>query len=1509
MVLYISTQQAANVTVSINGTSWTQSLSIPANTADASIIIPKTGVNDARILSDGLSSKGVHIVSDVPVAVYSHEYDGMYSAATMLMPVDTWGFIYYSVNYAQTRGLSNPPYNQVAGGVNFPDWYNWFYITATENNTRVHITPADSTKNGWLPGQTYTVNLNKGEIYTVFGKANFAAGWFTDTVNASKDLTGSKIVSVVGSDGNCHPVSVFSGTGGIHVCQKDGGEAMQQQAFPLQAWGNRYLTHHTINNFSGNINTTFRNFYRVCVQDPSSIVKRNGVVLTGLIRNFYYEFVDSAGGDYIVSDKPILVAQFTPNAAQCWMSISPAQAAIGDPEMFYLSPIEQGQKSVTFYASSHNLISKSYVNILVPTAGLSSLLLDGAPVSPSQIKVHPNNPAYSLAVPDITATLDMPHTITSDSAFTATVYGLGAYESYGYNIGTLINNLNALTNIANTLNDNGRPDTFTCPKSPTRFTVKVAYRAMAVKWLVSQVGGGLSPNTDSLIINPIPVDSNLVNGRRYYTYTLQQDFTFTTPGTYYVPVVYTSPDIDNCNHSDTARIEVIVKPGPIADFTTNTVLCVQDTARFTGTSIPGIYNIDRWLWTFDDNTTINTVNAAKRFNTAGSHDVKYRIIADNGCVADTIQSFSFLGSPVAKFGFDRNICVGDSIKFSDSSTIAQGTIASWKWNFGDGNTAIYTTNTPFYHRYTVAGNYTVSLVAGSASGCNSDTFKLMVAVNFKPLAKFGVLNANICLGDSIKFSDSSSINQGTLTGWRWNFGDGTIANYTNANSFYHPYNLPGSYTVALVVSPSNGCVSDTFKLPVSIGVKPVAKFGTSNSSICQRDSIRISDSSTVASGTIASWKWNFGDGSTATYANNTPFYHGYTLAGTYTISLVTVPAVGCISDTFKKTITVSTKANAKFGILISNICLGDSVKISDSSSIAAGTITSWRWNFGDGNTVVNPNGNPFYHPYTLPGSYNVALAVTSGNGCVSDTLKLPVTVGVKPVAKFGISNASICQRDSIRITDSSTVASGSIASWKWNFGDGNTASFTNNNAFYRPYTLPGTYTISLVAVPAVGCLSDTFKKTVGVSPRPVAKFGYDRNICVGDSIKFSDSSVYANGIITNWQWNFGDGNTVNKTNKNPFYYPYTVSGTYTVTLVITPNTGCTDTFRLNVVVAQKPIASFVYSGSPCKDSVLRFTPTSVSNGFPLQTWYWDFGNGQSVTATNANPVSATYTAVANNIVVKHVAGISSGCFSDTAYLPLVIHANPITDFSITGDTICEQSALQFLSINNLADSITSWVWSFGDGSFSTRDSLGKSYSSAGSYNVLLRVKSKFGCGSLPASKPVTINKLPVVDAGPSFAVFTGTTVRFNPTVNDSLLFSFRWAPSFTGLINPDSLRPSLIVDQNQTYTLTAIGAGNCVASDTVQVRVLTALKIINAFSPNGDGINDVWILPGLEDYLQATVQIFDRYGRIVYTSTGYPKPWDGKLNGNALPVGTYYYIIDTKTDFVKPFTGAITILR
>ncbi|MBS1759394.1 MAG: gliding motility-associated C-terminal domain-containing protein [Bacteroidetes bacterium] len=960
LALYISTTtQTAHVTVSINGTTWSQNLTIPANTADASILIPKSGANDARILSDGASNRAIHILSDVPVAVYAHQYDAMYSAATMLMPSDTWGFTYYSVSYYQTLGNSNPPYMISPTGINFPDWYDWFYVIAKDDNTRIQITPSDTCKNGWLPGQTYTVNLNKGEIYTVFGKANFADGWFSDTVNSSKDLTGSKIVSVAGGDGKCHPVALFSGTGGMHVCQKDGGEAVQQQVFPAQAWGTRYLTHHTISNFSGDINATFRNYYRVCVRDPSTVVKRNGVALTGLIKNFYYQFVDSIGGDYIEADKPILISQYIPNRAQCWQSIQPMQLAIGDPEMFYLSPIEQGQNSVIFYISSLNLISKSYVNIIIPTQGLSSLRVDGSTVPGSQIKTHPNNNAYSVAVFDLSGGMDMQHTIVSDSTFTATVYGLGAYESYGYNVGCNINNLDVKSEIKNVFNTSGVPDTITCPKTPFRIFAKVGYPLTNIRWHFSEVPG-LTPTADSIIANPVPTGTSIMNGRTYHVYTVQQDLSFATAGTYKIPISYTAPEIDACNNTITDTLTVLVKPGPVANFSISPQTCLADTVTFTNQSNTTGFNITQYLWNFDDGSTQNTENARKRFSSSGSHDVRYRIYADNGCTGDTTKTVNITNGtgPQLSFTISGKYCVDSAIKLT-SSLPADGSMVFW-WDFGGNLLTTSANNFAVFTNTTPATNIVVRHSATVAGTCSPDTVqKIIPSINTNPApAPFSIIGSPACPQASLQFNSAAT----GITTWRWDFGNGTG---NQIPPFTRSYNSSGNYTVKLSVADNNGCGSTETTNSVVITPSPIVNAGP--------DKIISLGASTILDATITNpdnynFLWSPPYGLSSTSILNPLATPDVTI--TYTIT-ATDKLTGCIGKDAVQ-ITPISKLYIPNGFTPNNDGKNDKWEIPGLALYPDALVTVYnRWGekvFESKNYYGNP-WNGLYKGLMIPGSY------------------------------------------------------------------------------------------------------------------------------------------------------------------------------------------------------------------------------------------------------------------------------------------------------------------------------------------------------------------------------------------------------------------------------------------------------------------------------------------------------------------------------------------------------------
>jgi gliding motility-associated-like protein len=1486
LALYISTIQAATVTVSINATGWTQTLNIPANTVDATILIPKSGVNDARILTDGLSTKGIHIVSDVPVAVYAHVYALEVSGATMLLPVETYGYTYYSINYSQATSGSNLPIISPTTQ-NGPDWYSWFYVIATENNTRVLITPSDTTKNGWLPTQTYTVNLNKGETYSVFGKLNSSTN---QAWAASKDMTGSKIVSVAGGDGNCHPVGVFSGSGGIRFCRGDGGEFIHQQIFPAQAWGTRYLTHHMLNNTNTNINSTFRNYYRACVTDPTTVVKKNGVTMTGIINNFYYEFMDSTGGDYITSNKPILVAQYTPNKNQCW-NFNPV--SYGDPEMFYLSPIEQAQKSVLFYVSSKFGIDYVYSNILIPNAGISSLRVDGVPIPAAQIKVHPNNPAYSLAVANL-SNLDLQHTITSDSAFTGTVYGIGYFESYGYNVGTLINNLNTIGQIHNVNSTSGGTDSFTCRLTPFRFFIKTAYQLTSIHWKLSQVPG-ISPNTDSIINNPVPVNSQTLNGRTYYTYTLQQDFTFANQGTYLMPVTYTSPEIDNCNQTETYNIEVMVKQPPVADFSVAPINCLKDTVHFTHITVPGPFTLTSYLWNFDDATTQATIDASKLFAAPGIQNVRYRVYANNGCVGDTTKTLNIFPSPTAVVGVSTPACASDSVLVSDTSSIASGTITSWRYDFGDATTLIRTTNTPFYHTYASPGTFTIKLVTTSNNGCISDTAYKSVIVFAKPIALFGSATG-LCVRDSVHITDTSTIAIGAITSWHYNFGDGNTLIRNNNSPFYHSYNTPGTFVLSLVTISDMGCISDTFRRTITVSDKPRADF-TISALNCLKDTIDFNHIPPSGTFTITGYLWNFDDATTQTTIDA---QKKFATAGVQNIRYRIFTANGCNGDT-TKTINIFDSPIARLGATVTN-CV-DSVLITDTSSIAAGSITSWRYNFGDATTLIRTTNTPFYHRYALPGTYNVSLVTTSSNGCISDTSKKTVTVYIKPLSDFSIT-ANNCLRDTVFFNHINPPGTFNITGYLWSFDDATTQTTIDAQ---KKFAVAGVQNIRYRIFTAQGCTGDT-TKTITISPEPVAKPGILAAGCTNAPMIITDTSAISSGTIISWKYNFGDLQTLTRATNTPFTHTYTSAGTYTLTLITTSALGCTsDTAKKTIVISDKPLAPFSFTGTPCVNNTFTFTSAwPVAAG---TSWYWDFGDSQILNTTAGNTASHAYANPQTNITVKHTVSIAgSVCPADTTIQIIpVIYQNPVASFSIKKDTACESVPLAFTSN---ATGISIWNWNFGNGTGTIAPPFTRTYNSASTYNISLTVTDVNNCKSLPATDVLIINPTPNVNAGPDKTAYYGYPVLLDASVLPASVYNYLWTP-VAGLSSATILKPMASPTVNTTYVLQAEDVStHCKATDAVFVKSVTEVYIPNAFTPDGNAKNDKWEIPSLAQYPGAVVTIFNRYGQKIFETRNYVNNmWDGTFKGTKQPNGTYVYYINLNDSRKQVFQGVVTIIR
>ncbi len=137
---------------------------------------------------------------------------------------------------------------------------------------------------------------------------------------------------------------------------------------------------------------------------------------------------------------------------------------------------------------------------------------------------------------------------------------------------------------------------------------------------------------------------------------------------------------------------------------------------------------------------------------------------------------------------------------------------------------------------------------------------------------------------------------------------------------------------------------------------------------------------------------------------------------------------------------------------------------------------------------------------------------------------------------------------------------------------------------------------------------------------------------------------------------------------------------------------------------------------------------------------------------------------------------------------------------------------------------------------------------------------------------------------------------------------YTWTPD-SSISDPKVSNPAVNPEETTPYTVTVVSPEGCVNRDTVIVEVLPTVDPVDGFSPNGDGVNETWTIRNIEKFPDAVVKIYNRWGELLFRSKGYDEPWDGRYDGEPLPVGTYYYVIDLNDAGTEDVTGPVTILR
>ena len=748
---------------------------------------------------------------------------------------------------------------------------------------------------------------------------------------------------------------------------------------------------------------------------------------------------------------------------------------------------------------------------------------------------------------------------------------------------------------------------------------------------------------------------------------------------------------------DSVSKNVPVYSVPLADFQTNTT-CLGSPTHFIDYSSSPVGNLVSWAWNFGDGSTSTDQNPTHSYASSGNFDVQLIIINSNGCTDTVIKPVTIHPHPTADFSASP-LCLNNPTQFNDLSTSPNGAVTAWSWDFDDGYSSNDQNPT---HTYLASGDYDVSLSITDEAGCTNTVIQ-PITVYHLPSPNFTYINA--CESDTTWFTDTSTPNGGSISSRLWKFGDGQTSTDENP---WHIYTVAGIYNVTLIITNGNSC-TDSIVKQVEVLPPPMADFSVNN--VCLGQASSFFDLSSSTSGNINFWSWNFDDGASSTQQNPV---HTYAASGIYNVMLIVENINGC-RDTIIKAAVVHQLPVVDFES--DEVCFGDSTHFTDLST-SGGNLTNWVWDFGDGasSTLQNP-----VHLYAASGSFNANLIVTDEFSCTS-THTEAVIVHPLPEPEFSY-NSVTCSNDTIYFTDESTATS-TIVSWFWDFGDG--ATSTDQNPWHI-FPAGGSQTVHLTITDALSC-TNSISHTLIISPPPVAAYSYTGN-CATNTTSFTDQSTTIEGTLVYWHWNFDDpASGIYNTSElqNPVH-TYTSAGTYQAELIVRNSAGCEDTIVQSVVIAPAPISDFTYT-TPCAHDTTYFTDISMPATAPINSWYWEFGDGH--TSTDQNPWHL-YTTSGQYMVTLTVSD-DNGC-TDSETKMIVVYPLPTALFQI--EPSCAGLTTNFTDYSNGGGAaITNWYWEFGDptsgtANYSTLQNPTHIYSSPGLYNVTLTVVNAHGCSN------------------------------------------------------------------------------------------------------------------------------------------------------------------------------------
>ena len=936
---------------------------------------------------------------------------------------------------------------------------------------------------------------------------------------------------------------------------------------------------------------------------------------------------------------------------------------------------------------------------------------------------------------------------------------------------------------------------------------------------VNNLAGTTPTGGDNVFVYDWQTSTDSVNWNSIATSISYQPSVYTAAGVHYFRRNVSSGNCTSVSNVVTLRI----RPDAKAIFTSNpTIACAPFNLAnaITVSVLPdsvGTYNWYADGVLFGSNSS-GILPAYSIPNPGDTVDVKLVTLSQFGCKPDSMQQqFITVRTAIARFAKDTaGGCGPLNVTFTNTSNIINNGIQFF-WDFGNSITSnlaqpgtIAFPTSPFFNDTT----YQVTLKA--YNGCDTTIWRDSVRVRSNPSARFGVATTFGCSPFTLQVLNTSLGGPNT---YYWDFGNGHRDTTLTTGPLSYTYNIGNevdTFPVRLIAV--NECGIDTQTIRIRIApnlIKPQVIISGSDLFGCAPHTVTFINATTGAT----TYKWDFGDNTPPVVTNNSQstIIHTFNNPGTFTIAIAM--SNGCSDTTVYREVTVYAKPIASFTTNAPMYCLGDTIRVNNSSLNAS----NFQWFWGDGK--ASSDSSPT-HVYAVAGNYSITLRADRTNqvGLVCfDTLVRNINVLVKPNAGIQSNSGTVNCAPFIYTASTPGVTNETVT---WYINDSTVSpSIIIANGISTQYTFnnPGTFTVKTVAENILGC-RDSATQTFTVKGTPVAGFTpLNIAICKTDTtVLHSNTTTYNDNGPLNYRW-LVDG--VQVTTNGNFTYRYTaptgsvLPKNFDTWLIATNIAGCSDTAKGSLQMSPTAKAAFGISNP---NDCIPFIATITDNSKDASNYQW-FVNGNLISNAAAPVISITQAATAYNITL--IVSNQYSCRPDTFSINFTSRVMPVAAF-VLSDTLGCTGVLN-VATTNRSSFANFYTWDWGDNSASSSFvNATHLYNSQGQY--LINLIAGDGVCKDTISRMVRVSTKPVADFSPSNTVTCNTAgIQFtNLSVNGrSYLWSFSDGTSSTVVDPFKNFAPSLT-----PYTVKLVADDGLGCKDSVIKANLITAKV----PPAGD---------------------------------------------------------------------------